>query len=90
MKKENIKLLVRPGASKTEIIGIFDGMVKIKVSSQPEKGKANKKLIEFLALKLQIPKKNIRIISGEFSNIKTIEINSFTQNSFLKILESGK
>jgi len=86
MKKENIRLLIKPGSSKTEIIGIYDGMLKIKVSSQPERGKANKELIEFLSLKLQIPKKDIKITFGEFSNIKTLEIKGICKDTFMKLL----
>ena len=39
-----------PGSSKTAISGLLDGMVKIKVSAAPEKGKANKAVIKILAV----------------------------------------
>jgi uncharacterized protein (TIGR00251 family) len=90
MKKENIRLLVRPGSLKTEISGIHDGMIKFRVSSQPEKGKANKELIEFISSMLNIPKKEIKIISGKFSNIKTLEIKGFCQESFIKFILKDK
>lgn len=90
MKKENIRLLVKPGSSNTEILGIYNGMIKIRVSSQPERGKANKELIEFLSLKLKIPKKDIKITSGVFSNIKTLEIEGICKDTFIKLLLKNK
>ncbi len=90
MKKENIRILVKPGSSKTEIIGMHDGMVKVRVSSQPEKGKANKELIDFISVKLRIPKKEIKIVSGEFSNIKSLEIKGFCQDSFIKLISENQ
>ena len=38
---------VVPGGSRTGVCGLLDEMVRIKVSAQPEKGKANQCLIEF-------------------------------------------
>ncbi len=86
MNKENIKLLVRPGSSKTEIVGVHNGMLKIKLSSQAEKGKANKELIDFLSASLQTEKKNIKIIQGEFSNIKILEIKNISKIQLQKLL----
>lgn len=86
MKKEIIKLFVKPGSSKTEIAGMHDGMVKIRISSPAEKGKANRELVSFLSLKLQIPKKDIKITSGELSNIKTLEIKGIFQDSLKNLI----
>ena len=38
-----------PGASGTTVCGLLDGVLKIRVSAAPQKGKANRCLIEFLA-----------------------------------------
>ena len=42
----------------------------------PEKGKANKELIAFLAKKLKIAKSSLQIISGELDRWKKIVITS--------------
>lgn len=68
-------LKVVPGSSKTALAGIFDGMLKIKIAAPAEKGKANSCLIDFLAKKLDIKKKNISIISGKTSHLKKIKIS---------------
>ncbi len=73
----NIKVITN--AKKQEIILEADGSLKIKVTIVPEKGKANKKIIEILAKQLKISKKNITIVSGEFNNNKVVSINDLTE-----------
>jgi uncharacterized protein (TIGR00251 family) len=65
---------VVPRSSKTAIAGVLGGMLKIKLSAAPEKGKANESLIEFLADTLGIRRNAIKITSGHTSPVKTIEI----------------
>ena len=69
-----LKIKITPNASKTEIIGTQEGMLKIKVAAPPDKNKANEKLIEFLSEHFNVPKSNIQILSGKTSRIKRIEI----------------
>lgn len=63
-----------PASSRTTVSGLLDGMLKIKLSSPPQKGKANKSLIELLASQLSIKNKNIKILSGLANEIKNIHI----------------
>jgi uncharacterized protein (TIGR00251 family) len=49
-----IELWVVPGASKTEITGVHDGAVRIRVSAPAEGGKANRALEQFLGRRLGI------------------------------------
>lgn len=61
-------------AKKEEIEKISENSYRIKVATPPEKGKANKRVIELLSEKLGIKKQDIRIISGETSSRKILEI----------------
>ena len=63
-----------PASSRTEICGLYEDMLKIKLSAPPEKGKANKELIGFLAKTLGIRKNQIAITSGLTNPVKTIKI----------------
>lgn len=76
MKTEIIKLYVKPNSSITSIDGMYMDRIKVKISAPPEKGKANKELINFLSSKLDIPKKSISIISGKNSNFKHLAIKN--------------
>ena len=59
-----------PGARRNEIRGVQDGMLKVSVTQAPEKGKANKAVIELLAKKLGLKKSQIELIAGETSHQK--------------------
>ena len=73
---ESIKFLVKPNSSKNSIAGVFGDMIKVKICASPDKGKANKELLEYLSTILKIPKIDIDIIRGRLSNIKEIQIKN--------------
>ena len=59
-----INIYVVPRSSKSEIIGIYNNCLKIKLKSPPVDNAANEELVRFLAEKLNVPKKNIEIVKG--------------------------
>ncbi|UCF44581.1 MAG: YggU family protein [Planctomycetota bacterium] len=63
-----------PGSSWTGVSGLLDGMVKIKVSAPPEKGKANRCLVKFLAKQIGVKKNVVSIISGETNPVKDVQV----------------
>ena len=63
-----------PGASKTELAGIKDGRLRIRIAAAPEDGKANAEMLNFLSKALGCPKRDLRLISGEKSRLKVIAI----------------
>ena len=73
---ESIRFLIKPNSAKNSIAGVFGDMIKVKICAPPEKGKANKELLEYLSAILKIPKIDIDIIHGRFSNIKEIKIKN--------------
>ena len=81
-----INIYVVPRSSRSEIVGIYNNYLKIKLKSPPVDNAANEELIRFLADALKIPKKNIEIISGFKQKKKTISVNNTdTKNIFLKL-----
>jgi len=69
---------VVPGSSRTAFCGVLDGMIKVKVSAAPEKGKANRCLIAFLAKHLGVKKNAVTIVSGSGSPVKQIRVAGVT------------
>jgi uncharacterized protein (TIGR00251 family) len=63
-----------PGSSRTGVSGLLDGMVKIKVSAPPEKGKANRCLVELLAKQVGVKKNAVSIISGKTNPVKDVQV----------------
>ncbi len=78
-----IETRIIPRASRNEIVGIEDGVARIRVTSPPVDGKANKAVSELLSKQLDVPKKNIRIVSGEKSRNKRIRIKGISADEFL-------
>jgi len=70
---------VQPRASKDEIAGEIAGAIKIRLQVPALEGRANDALIEFLAQLLKTPKGAVRILSGERSRVKRLEIRGVTK-----------
>ncbi|MCK4753155.1 MAG: YggU family protein [Planctomycetes bacterium] len=79
-----------PASSKTVIAGLLDGMLKVKISAPPEKGKANKNLVDFLAKKLGVKKNTVTIISGQTNPVKSIQVLGISDETLLKKLDLNK
>ena len=61
-------------ASKPGLAGTRNGDYLIRLSAPPVDGAANAELIELLSTVLDIPKRNISIVSGERSRTKRVEV----------------
>jgi len=68
------KVKVTPNSAKNEIIEHTANFMRVKIAANPEKGKANKELIKFLADYFHISKSAITIKSGETKKEKYLEI----------------
>ena len=80
---------VVPAGSKTAIVGQLNGMLKIKLSAAPEKGKANQCLINFLAERLGVRKNTVSIVSGATSPVKKVLIADLTVENVLNKLATS-
>ncbi|NJB66647.1 hypothetical protein GGQ74_000287 [Desulfobaculum xiamenense] len=67
---------VQPGAKRSEVDGIHDGCLKVRLMAPAVENKANKALTEFLASTFGVRKGNIRIAKGEKSRRKTIVLET--------------
>ena len=69
-----LEIKVLPNASKTEFAGYKDGRLRVRIAAAPEDGKANAELISFIAKTLGCPKKDVTIVLGEKSRLKTLAV----------------
>jgi len=74
---------VVPGSSRTAICGLLDGMLKVKVSAAPEKGKANQCLVSLLARQLGVKKNAVGIVSGRSGAVKQVRVSGITSATLL-------
>lgn len=73
-----LTLHVQPRASKNEIIGEQDGALKLRLTSPPVEGAANKLCCEFIAKSCGLPKRDVTIISGEKSRHKRVLVSGLS------------
>lgn len=65
-----LPIRAHPGARRNEIRGAQNGMLKVSVTQAPEKGKANKAIVDLLARELSLRRSQIGLLSGETSGQK--------------------
>jgi len=71
---KRIRVKVKPNAKREEIKEIEKDYFEVRTTVVPEKGKANKRVIEILSKYFKIPKSRIRLVRGESSREKIFEL----------------
>ncbi|MGB8475040.1 MAG: DUF167 domain-containing protein [Candidatus Acidiferrum sp.] len=77
---------VQPRASRDEISGVIGGALKIRLQAPAVENRANEALVELLAQLLKTPKSAVRILAGERSRTKRVEIRGVTKQQILGLL----
>ena len=74
--KERIKIEVRltPRASRDEVVGMRDGVLRVRVTAPPVDGKANEALRRLIAKRLGLAKGRVTIERGERGRLKLLRI----------------
>jgi uncharacterized protein (TIGR00251 family) len=84
-----VDVKVIPRAGRTSLAGMRDGAVLIRLAAAPLEGAANSELIDFFSTLLDVPKRNITIISGEKSRQKRVRIDGVTAEIVSSLLRRG-
>ena len=79
---------VIPRSSRSEIVGEYEGAVKVRLSSPPVDGAANAELIKLFAKKLGVAKSAVAIVSGETSKTKRLTVTGVTAGQLRNLLSS--
>ena len=81
-----ISLRVYPNASRNEIVGFTDGVLRVRVSAPPSRGKANKELITFLSRLLGVGKGSVNILKGHTTRKKIVAIDGLNREEVMERL----
>lgn len=65
---------VTPRAKRNEIVGVMEGMLRVKLAAPPVEGAANEALIAFIAERLGVRAAQVGILSGETARVKTVRV----------------
>ena len=87
---DGVELTVRviPRARHTEISGERDGALVMRVAAPPVEGAANDALVAFFSAALRVPRRAIRIVSGERGRLKRIAIAGVTVEAIRAVTAS--
>ncbi|MBV9214777.1 MAG: YggU family protein [Acidobacteria bacterium] len=69
-----IDVRVVPRASRSEVVGEIDGVLKVRLTSPPVDGAANGELIKLLARHFRVRRSNVEIVVGHASRTKRVRI----------------
>jgi uncharacterized protein len=69
-----LELHVQPGAARTAVAGLHGGRLKIRLAARAVEGAANSALIEFLAERLGVPKRDVVILAGAHARAKRVAV----------------
>jgi uncharacterized protein len=89
MPPVRLEVYLQPRASKTELAGMHDGVIKVRIAAPPVENAANRALIDFIALQLGIAKRCVRVVSGGASRRKVLEIDGVTADVIAAALGPG-
>ena len=83
-----LSAIIQPRSSKNEVTGIYNNALKIRLTSPPVDGAANKACIRFFSKLLEVSPSEITIVQGFSSRNKTIEVIGLTEKQFREILKT--
>ena len=63
-----------PRANRTEVAGVDEEWVRIRIQAPPVDGKANDELTRFFAERFALPKRSVKILSGGGGRLKRIKL----------------
>jgi uncharacterized protein (TIGR00251 family) len=69
-----LQLNVIPNARRTEIDGLHDGALRLRLAAPPIDGRANEALVAWLARSLGVRKRDVEVLRGEASRRKQVAI----------------
>jgi uncharacterized protein (TIGR00251 family) len=69
-----LALHVQPGAKRTDVVGLYGERLKIAIAAPADQGRANARLIEFLAARLGLAKSTLELVSGASARAKRVAL----------------
>jgi len=69
-----LQLSVMPNAKRTEVDGLHDGALRVRLAAPPIDGRANEALVAWLAKSLGVRKRDVEVLRGESSRRKQVVV----------------
>jgi uncharacterized protein (TIGR00251 family) len=69
------EVYVVPRASRSEIVGEYNGALRVRLAAPPVDGAANRELISLLAKALSVSRSKVEIKTGHASKLKRVKVS---------------
>jgi uncharacterized protein (TIGR00251 family) len=73
-----LRLRVSPGAGHAAVVGRYGGAWKVRVTSPPERGRANADVVDLIADAVGVLRPDVRLVAGASSRDKVVELTGIT------------
>jgi uncharacterized protein len=80
---------VVPGAHTSALVGRHGDGWKVRVAVAPERGRANKALLELLAERLGVRASALRLVAGHTGRDKIVEVEGIGAEELVRLLDEG-
>jgi uncharacterized protein len=74
----DLRVRVQPRASRTEVVGLQGGSLKVRLTTPPVEGAANRELERFLAKVLGLPRSSVELLRGATSREKLVRVRGLS------------
>lgn len=81
-----LSLKVIPRSSRNQIVGVEQGVFKLKLQAPPVEGAANEAVLEFLSERLGCAKSSLTLASGHQSRHKRVKVKGMKAVEALELL----
>lgn len=76
-----IDVRAMPRSPKDAVAGVRDGRLVVRVTAAPVDGAANASVVAVLARALRVPRRDVRVVSGETGRNKVAEVSGVSEAS---------
>jgi uncharacterized protein (TIGR00251 family) len=84
-----VAITVSPGASRTELVGRHGDGWRARVAAPPERGRANRALVELVAELAGVPRDRVAVVAGASGRRKVVEVDGLEAGELDRRLARG-
>jgi uncharacterized protein len=81
----SFRVRVVPRASRTEVAGVQEGALKVRLAAPPVEGAANEELVRTLAKELRVPRRAVEITGGHASRLKQVQVSGASPDALRRL-----
>lgn len=74
----SLAVWVTPGASRSEVAGVADGRLRLRLAAPAREGKANAELVRLVAETLGVPRRQVDLAKGPTGRRKVLRVHGIT------------